>query len=188
MTIRDRIVELRRVRAGDLQAHPRNWRLHPEVQRTALRAMLDEVGYASALLARVRDDGMLELVDGHLRAETTPDEEVPVLVLDVSEAEADKLLATIDPLAALATTDDEALAALLARIATDSDDVQKLLDGLVGEVAADVESVQRREGVRIEPKIPQLYQVIVDCRDEAEQRDVYELLIASERRCRLVML
>ena len=39
------------------------------------------------------------LVDGHLRAETTPDAIVPVLVLDVDEAEADKILLTLDPLA-----------------------------------------------------------------------------------------
>jgi hypothetical protein len=31
------------------------------------------------------------LVDGHLRAETTPDAVVPVLILDVSNAEADKI-------------------------------------------------------------------------------------------------
>jgi hypothetical protein len=33
------------------------------------------------------------LVDGHLRAETITDAEIPVLVLDVNEAEADKILA-----------------------------------------------------------------------------------------------
>jgi hypothetical protein len=29
MNIRDRIKELRRVRAGDLRPHPKNWRKHP---------------------------------------------------------------------------------------------------------------------------------------------------------------
>ena len=33
----------------------------------------------------------------HLRAETTPNQGVPVLVLDVTEAEADKILLTLDP-------------------------------------------------------------------------------------------
>ena len=45
------------------------------------------------------------LIDGHLRAETTPDQLVPVLVLDVDENESHKLLATLDPLAAMAETD-----------------------------------------------------------------------------------
>ena len=34
----------------------------------------------------------LMIIDGHLRAETTPDAMVPVLVLDVTEEEADKIL------------------------------------------------------------------------------------------------
>ena len=35
-----------------------------------------------------------------------PDEEVPVLILDLDEAEADKLLLSLDPLAAMATADN----------------------------------------------------------------------------------
>ena len=42
-----------------------------------------------------------------------PDELVPVLVLDVDEGEAKKLLARLDPMVALADTNQEALAALL---------------------------------------------------------------------------
>ena len=105
MQIRDRIKELRRVPAAELRPNPRNWRTHPARQRDALRGLLAEVGYAGALLARELDDGTLELIDGHLRAETTPEAVVPVLVLDVSEAEALKLLATYDPLSAMAETD-----------------------------------------------------------------------------------
>lgn len=103
MQIRDRIKELRRVKAADLRPNPRNWRTHPQEQQDALRGILAEVGFADALLARELPDGSLELVDGHLRAETTPDLEVPVLVLDLNEAEAAKVLATLDPLAAMST-------------------------------------------------------------------------------------
>jgi len=130
MKIRDRIRELRRVRAGDLAPHPRNWRTHPKAQQEALRGLLAEIGYADALLARELDDGTLQLVDGHLRAETTPDQEVPVLVLDLDEGEANKLLATLDPLAALAGRDEEALADLLGTIESDSEALQGLLSGL----------------------------------------------------------
>lgn len=75
MKIRDRVKELRRVRAGDLAPSPKNWRTHPPAQQDALRGALAEIGYADALLARELPGGGLELVDGHLRAETTPDEE-----------------------------------------------------------------------------------------------------------------
>src|SRR5437879_5041884 len=70
MKIRDRIKELRRVRARDLVPNPKNWRVHPKVQRRALRALLTEVGYADALIARELPDGRLQLIDGHLRADT----------------------------------------------------------------------------------------------------------------------
>ncbi len=126
MKIRDRIKELRRVRAGDLIPNPRNWRSHPQAQQDALRGILAEVGYADALLVRETDDGLV-LIDGHLRAEITPDQEVPVLVLDVTEAEAAKLLAVIDPLAGMAEADDEALEKLLAGIETENEGLQAML-------------------------------------------------------------
>lgn len=89
--IRDRIKELRRVRARELLPHPKNWRRHPQAQVAALRGLLDEIGYADALLARELPDGRLMLIDGHLRKETTPpDAQIPVLVLNVSEEEAEK--------------------------------------------------------------------------------------------------
>jgi hypothetical protein len=81
------------------------------------------------------------LIDGHLRAETTPDSEVPVLVLDVTEAEADKILLTLDPLAGLATADSEAVKALLAGVSTESDAVRGLLD----RVAKDASATSKRE-------------------------------------------
>jgi len=125
--VRDRVQGLVRVRAGDLKAHPANWRRHPERQRAALRGLLRQVGYADALLAR-RDGDDLVLIDGHLRKSLDPEQVVPVLVLDVSEAEADLLLATLDPLAALARADAPALAELLARVQASSGAVRHLLE------------------------------------------------------------
>src|SRR3954468_1688916 len=114
MQIRDRIKALRRVPARELKPNPKNWRTHPPAQHDALRGLLAEIGYAGALLARELDDGSLELIDGHLRAETTPDSDVPVLVLDVTPAEADKLLATYDSVAQLAGADANAIQSLVA--------------------------------------------------------------------------
>jgi hypothetical protein len=113
----DRVRELRRVRAAELLAHPANWRRHPPAQRAALERVLAAVGFAGALLAREDGDGRLVLIDGHLRADTTPDLEVPVLVLDVNEQEAELLLATYDPIGDLAETNAAALASLMASIA-----------------------------------------------------------------------
>src|SRR5512146_2865149 len=126
-SIRDRITELRRVKACDLLPHPKNWRRHPASQRDAMQGILAEIGYADALLARETPEGLM-LIDGHLRAETTPDAEVPVLVLDVTEAEADKILATLDPLAAMAQADTEKLDALLREVETGNEAVAAMLE------------------------------------------------------------
>lgn len=126
MKLRDRIVELRRVQASELCANPRNWRTHTEQQRGALRDFLCDVGIADALLARVRDDGVLELIDGHLRADLLSDQVVSVLVLDVTQDEADKLLATIDPLTQMAGVSRQKLGDLLEMCGEQSGAVEEL--------------------------------------------------------------
>ena len=127
MKIRDRIKELRRVKASELIPNPKNWRTHPIAQQDALKGVLAEVGFAGAVLARELDDGTLMLIDGHMRAEATTDQEIPVLILDVDEAESDKLLATFDPIAAMAESDPHALDALLRNVDTGSEALQKML-------------------------------------------------------------
>lgn len=124
---RDRIKELRRVPASSLLPNPKNWRTHPQAQQDALRGILSEIGIADAVLARELPDGSLMLIDGHLRAETVADAKVPVLILDVTEAEADKMLATLDPLAAMAEKDSEQLATLLATLKEQNDRLASLV-------------------------------------------------------------
>ncbi len=135
MSATDRIVELVRVRAGDLVDHESNWRRHPARQREALRGLISEVGFADALLAR-RDGDRLVLVDGHLRKSLDPDQVVPVLVLDLTEEEADKLLLSLDPLSSLARPDPEALAELIGRVRTRSDALAEVIEGLAREARA----------------------------------------------------
>src|SRR5882724_6891466 len=176
MKIRDRIKELRRVPAAELRPNPRNWRTHGEEQRNALQGLLAEVGYAGALLARELNDGTLMLIDGHLRAETTPDSIVPVLVLDVDETEADKILLTHDPLASMATVSEENLQELLAEVQTESAAVRSMLDTLSpsgpGSAGGSVPAPP-------EVTVPESYQVVVECRDEADQESIYERMRAE---------
>jgi hypothetical protein len=136
--IRDRIKDFRRVRAGDLSPNPRNWRTHPKAQVEALRGVLSEIGYADALLARELPDGALELVDCHARQAMDPDQIVPVLVLDLDQDEADKLMTVLDPLAAMAEANATALESLLAEISTESDALQAMLDELSAQVTDEV--------------------------------------------------
>ena len=78
--IRNRNVETRRVRAGELVPHPKNWRAHSSRQAGALRGVLEEIGFVGTLIARDTPDG-LQLIDGHLRAETVPEELVDVTIV-----------------------------------------------------------------------------------------------------------
>lgn len=126
-TIRDRIKELRRVAASELIINPLNFRTHPQTQQDALRGVLNEIGYADALLAREREDGRLVLIDGHLRKSTTPDTIVPVLITDLTEAEANLILATLDELAAMATIDEKKLDSLLREVQTTDSAVGQML-------------------------------------------------------------
>ena len=127
--IRDRIVELRRVPAGELLRNPKNWRRHPPSQKAALRGVLSDIGFAGALLAYETPQG-LRLIDGHLRADIAKDQPVPVLVLDVTEADAAKLLATFDPLSAMAQPDQDKLMTLLQETQFQSADVNAMLEAL----------------------------------------------------------
>jgi len=186
---------LRRVKAAELRPHPKNWRTHPPAQEDAMRGILAEIGYADALVARELPDGSLELIDGHLRAEITPDAEVPVLVLDLDEQEAAKLLALHDPLAGLAEADEQALAGLLADVETDSEALQAVLDQMSAEYGGpgtEKGGVGTEEeppdGSPPEVPIPEAFQVVVECRDEAQQRSLFERLTAEGLKCRLLTL
>jgi DNA modification methylase len=131
--VRDRIVELRRVRAGDLVPHPNNYRDHSGAQRATLRAALEEIGHADALIAMRLPDGRLMLINGHMRADIDPDADVPVLILDVSREEADKLLLLMDPLAEMAQRNADRIKALLATVQTQSDALRELFRRTAGE-------------------------------------------------------
>jgi hypothetical protein len=185
MQIRDRIQDFRRVPAHALRPHPRNWRTHPKAQQDALRGVLAEVGYADALIARELADGSLQLLDGHLRAELTPDALVPVLVVDVDDAEALKLLATLDPLAAMAETDARLLAGLVADVQTDNAALRAMLEDL-----AEANPLERGVGGREmdEVTLAASYQIVVQCGDESRQRELYERLTAEGWKCRVLAL
>jgi ParB-like chromosome segregation protein Spo0J len=187
MQIRDRIKELRRVKASLLRPHPKNWRTHPKAQQDALRGVLAEIGYAAALLVRELPDGSLEIVDGHLRAETTPEMEVPVLVVDLDDQEAAKLLALHDPLAAMAEADEDMLADLLQQVETENQAVRALLDQMSAGSELP-ENGDGDEGLPAGVEVPEAFQVVVECHDEQQQRELYERFSSEGLKCRLLTL
>lgn len=118
-----------------LAEHPKNWKTHPDSQVAGLSAVVRKVGWAGALLYNERTH---RLIDGHARrklgAELCVDGKVPVLVGSWSEDDEGLILATLDPLGAMAETNDEDYQALLATLESDQDGLNDLLERLLGEV------------------------------------------------------
>lgn len=128
--VRMRIVGHKIVRAGDLVPNELNFRTHNEKQRKALKGIYDEVGFARSMLVYKLPDGRFKLIDGHLRQGFDPDMKVSVEILDVNDEEANKLLATIDPLSALADSDSKVLTGLLRSFKTGDEGLAGLFSGL----------------------------------------------------------
>src|SRR5271157_5895691 len=115
---------------AELAENPHNWRRHPPQQIAALRDVLAEVGWAGACLLNERTG---RLIDGHARRKlglAQPTEKIPVLIGNWTEEQEAKILATLDPLGAMAEADSARLEELLREVHTDSAVVQQLLDDL----------------------------------------------------------
>jgi hypothetical protein len=181
-TIRDRVKDFRRVPARELLDHDGNPRRHPQAQRDALRGVLEQVGIAAALVAYEsgRNGGRLTLIDGHLRRQDY-DLDWPTLILDVTDAEADLLLATHDPLGALAEYDRPKLDALLHEVRARSPAVVGMLKDLAKQIGAGREA---REKAPVLP--PEKFEVLVECADEGHQREVFDRLTAEGLKCRVL--
>ena len=99
-----------------LVANPKNWRIHPKEQQDALSSVLDSVGWVQQVVVNHTTGNV---VDGHLRVELAISREeasVPVVYVELSEEDEAKVLATLDPLSAMAGVDREKLSDLLADI------------------------------------------------------------------------
>jgi hypothetical protein len=131
---RNRIVDSGLEAPERLAHNPLNWRTHPPHQKTALAGALDTVGWVQNVIVN-RQTGYV--VDGHARvalALARKEPSVPVLYVDLSPEEERLVLATLDPIGALAGRDDERLSALLADVAVDDAGLQALLDSLAASV------------------------------------------------------
>lgn len=115
---------------ADLAENPANWRTHPTSQVNALTAAISEVGWAGACLYNERTK---RLIDGHARKKVAVEqgtERIPVLVGNWTDEQEKKILATLDPLAAMAEADKDKLEALLKEVATDDESLNGMLRGL----------------------------------------------------------
>ncbi len=149
-----RPLRLEWIEAGSLADNPANWRRHPEGQTAALKAMLDDVGWAGALLY---NEQTKRLIDGHARKDAVPPGTiVPVLVGRWDEDAERRILATLDPLAAMATPDGDALEILLAEVDL-PEDLEAVMDAMLsGGRGDDGGKPGSTAGGKIEPDTDEL--------------------------------
>lgn len=123
----NRIVSQAEVDPHTLEPSPWNWRTHPVLQKDAMAGALRELGWIQQLVVNQRTG---HLVDGHLRLALALDAKeptVPVLYVDLSEAEEKLALVSLDPLAAMAEASRDQLAALLQEVNSGEAAVQAML-------------------------------------------------------------
>jgi len=126
----NRIVGHADVPPAELVPNPRNWRTHPPEQRQALAGALTEVGWVGEVLVN-RTTG--RVVDGHLRIELALDRHepaVPVTYVELTEDEERVVLASLDPIGAMADAEATAFEDLLADLEPADRDLRAFLDEL----------------------------------------------------------
>jgi DNA modification methylase len=131
---RSRIVGSGSEDPSQLLANPRNWRTHPVAQREALRGSLDTVGWVAQIMVNTTTG---HVIDGHARVEeaiSRGEPSVPVLYVELSPEEEELVLASFDPIAAMAEADRAALDALLAELSVDDAGLAALLADLAGDL------------------------------------------------------
>jgi hypothetical protein len=132
LTLRNRITGLITLESSDeILDHQDNWRVHNDAQRAALRGLLQSVGVVGAALGyySAAAGGKLKLVDGHLRKEEIK-VGLPVLLTDLDDDEAALVLATLDPIGAMAQTDTARLNQLLEQTTVRDKALLQMLDNL----------------------------------------------------------
>jgi hypothetical protein len=125
--LQSRIVGEGLVAPDQLLAHPDNWRLHPVFQQDALRAVLEDIGWVQSVIVNQTTG---HVVDGHLRVELAlahHEVKIPVQYVRISEEEERLLLATLDPMSALAGRHDDKIKMLLAQLGDDRPEELRLL-------------------------------------------------------------
>jgi hypothetical protein len=138
------------MRVGDVEAHPLNPKIHPASQLDPLRGLLETVGKLDDLKAYYseRNGGKLTFFDGHGRQSLDPSAEWDIDIYNLTDAEADLVLATFDPIAYQAEQSRVKLEALLNEVSTGSASLQRMLSEMAEKVGI-VSPLIEMEDVRL---------------------------------------
>ena len=118
--------------ASKLIAHPLNYRIHSQIQKRAMEGVLDRVGWVDDVKVSKRTGVIL---DGHMRVSMAVERSekfgrpvmVPVAWIDADPTEERIILASYNPLGAMAVEDDERFGQLYDTLPDSDKDVVDLL-------------------------------------------------------------
>jgi len=125
---KNRIVGHADVDPKTLVPNPENWRLHPKNQQESMEGVLDDIGWVAGITVN-KNTGLV--VDGHLRLDLAlrrGEAFVPVTIVDLTPEEEAAVLATLDPISAMAKTDKAKLKSILEIAKSQSQKMQDLLE------------------------------------------------------------
>jgi hypothetical protein len=132
---KNRIIERVDMRVGDLRDHEGNPWLHPARQQEQVEGLLNEIGKIDSIKAwrSERLNGVLATWDGHLRKALNPDEIWPVDITDLTDEEADLVIAVYNRTSHDAMIEGDLLDALLDGVAATDMAVLQMLDEMSSE-------------------------------------------------------
>lgn len=145
---RNRIIGYGTKPADQFQANPLNFRTHPQRQRDAVNASLRSLGWIATVIENVTTGNLL---DGHERVwqALAKNEDVPYLQVELSEDEERLALSIFDPIGAMAETDANTLDELLRSVNTD----EAALQALLADLATDAGLYDEKTDADAEPQI-----------------------------------
>ena len=177
---RSRIVGHAAVPPESLLANPLNHRRHPHQQRAALAASIREVGFVRSVMVN-RTTG--HIVDGHERvwqAVQAGTATIDVEFVELSAGEERLVLATLDRIGELAAVDADALETLLRDVQTADEHLAALLD----QMAAQAGLVPEETPPASADSLPDLFQILIECQTESQQRDLLQRFQEEGLTCR----
>lgn len=145
-TWRNRIVGHEEWTADQFEANPKNPKIHNDVQKGAMNAMLTDVGWVTEVIVNTTTGLIL---DGHMRVSLSANKgPVPVTLVELTEAEEQEVLAMMDPIGRMAGYDPDAVAALMADMGG-TIDMAAVLGDLVP--SSTTETAEKPEKIELKP-------------------------------------
>lgn len=145
MSWENKIIEYGEKPASEFVANPDNFREHPKAQKMAVTASLDENGWVLPVCQNVRTG---HLLDGHERIEQALENgnaSVPYVLVDVAEEDEGKIIASLDPIAAMAKINKEKLEHVLENARAQNESMQDYLDNLAKRSGLNISDAYSRK-------------------------------------------